>query len=79
MTVVTRDRTRCPKCGDRVLPLAAGCAICGADLDTARFDRGPSPLQRLGSWFGAISFGPTVSFPAFLAVLVLGYLALRFL
>lgn len=42
-----RDRTRCPQCGERVMPFAAGCAVCGADLDTARFDSGPSLLQIL--------------------------------
>jgi uncharacterized protein (DUF983 family) len=78
MAVVGRDRSRCPNCGERVLPLAAGCAICGADLDTARFDRGPSLLQRLGSWFGAISFGPRVSGTTLVIVLVLGYLFLQF-
>jgi hypothetical protein len=61
------------------MPLAAGCALCGADLDTARFDGGPSLLQRLGSWFGAISFGPTVSIPALLVAAGIGYLLLQFL
>lgn len=26
----------CPDCGERVSPFAAGCAICGADLDAHR-------------------------------------------
>lgn len=26
----------CPNCGERVSPFAAGCAICGADLDAHR-------------------------------------------
>jgi uncharacterized protein (DUF983 family) len=69
----SRDRSRCPQCGERVLPFAAGCAICGADLDIARFDSGPSLLQRLGSWFGAISFGPTLSIPALLVALGVAY------
>jgi uncharacterized protein (DUF983 family) len=79
MALISRDPGRCPECGERVLPFAAGCAICGAELDTARYDRGPSLVQRLGSWFGALSLGTTVSFPALLAVLALGYLAMRFL
>jgi uncharacterized protein (DUF983 family) len=58
---VPRDRTRCPNCGERVLPFAAGCAVCGADLDTTRFDSGPSIFNRIGSWISAIGFGPTVS------------------
>jgi Domain of unknown function (DUF1963) len=35
----SRDRTRCPQCGGHVSSFAAGCAICGADLDIRRFDR----------------------------------------
>jgi predicted amidophosphoribosyltransferase len=79
MRAMARDPSRCPNCGERVLPLAAGCAICGADLDTTRFDRGPSLLQRAGSWFGAMSFGPRVSGATLVAVLVVGYLLLQFL
>jgi hypothetical protein len=26
----------CPSCGERVSPFAAGCALCGADLDARR-------------------------------------------
>ena len=79
MSAMSRDRTRCPNCGERVQPFAAGCAICGADLDTTRWDRGPSPLQRIGSWFGAISFGPSVGFGTLVAVVVIAYLAMTFL
>ena len=39
-------------------PYAAGCAVCGADLDTRRWDRGPSATNRVGSFFSALSFGP---------------------
>jgi hypothetical protein len=60
------------------MPFAAGCAICGAELDTTRFDTGPSVFQRIGSWFGALSFGPRMSGPAVLLALVLGYLAFYF-
>jgi predicted amidophosphoribosyltransferase len=35
----------CPQCGERVTPYAAGCALCGADLDPHR--RPPSLAQRL--------------------------------
>jgi hypothetical protein len=52
------DRSRCPNCREPVSPFAAGCAICGADLDTKRWDSGPGPLTRLGSWLSALSFGP---------------------
>jgi hypothetical protein len=73
---MARDRTRCPSCGERVLPFAAGCAICGTDLDPTRFDSGPSALQRVGSWFSSIGFGPTVSGTTLVAVLVIAYLFL---
>jgi predicted amidophosphoribosyltransferase len=76
---MARDRTRCPNCGERVLPLAAGCAICGADLDTKRFDRGPSLAQRVGSWFSANSFGPRVSVTTLVIGAVVAYLLLQFL
>jgi hypothetical protein len=31
---------RCPHCGERVSPFAAGCALCGASLDPRRHQRG---------------------------------------
>jgi hypothetical protein len=31
-----RAITKCPQCGANVSPFAAGCAICGADLERAR-------------------------------------------
>lgn len=71
-----RDRTRCPNCGERVMPFAAGCAICGADLDTTRFDGGPSILNQIGSWFSAIGFGPRLSGATLIAILVIAYLLL---
>jgi hypothetical protein len=44
--------------GARV-PLAAGCAVCGADLDTARWDKGPGLGNRIGSTLTAFTFrGP---------------------
>jgi hypothetical protein len=58
------------------MPFAAGCSICGADLDLKRFDSGPSPLQRAGSWFNAISFGAAL--PPVLIALVVGVLLLYF-
>ena len=42
-------------------PFAAGCAICGTDLDTNRWDSGPGPLARVGSWLSAFSYGPSKS------------------
>jgi hypothetical protein len=52
------DRSRCPNCREPVSPYAAGCAICGADLDPKRWDSGPGVLNRIGSWLSALSFGP---------------------
>jgi predicted amidophosphoribosyltransferase len=41
----------CPSCGERVTPFAAGCAICGAELDPARWDNPPATrLGRLRAW-----------------------------
>jgi hypothetical protein len=70
------DRSRCPNCGERVQPFAAGCAICGADLDTTRWDTGPSVVQRVGSWFTSIGFGPALSGGTVVAVLVIVYVFL---
>ncbi len=64
------DRSRCPGCGERVSPFAAGCAICGADLDTRRWDTGPGRLKRADSWLAGISFGPQRRVPPW-AVLIL--------
>jgi hypothetical protein len=46
-----------------VSPYAAGCAICGADLDHKRWDTGPSGLNRVGSWLSALSMGPSKGGP----------------
>ena len=70
--VAVADRSRCPQCGERVQPFAAGCAICGADLDTKRWDKGPSLPQRIGSWFSALTFGAAV--PPFVVAIVVGFL-----
>lgn len=50
------DRSRCPNCGERVSPFAAGCAVCGADLDTARWDDGPGLGNRIGSTLSAFTY-----------------------
>ena len=44
-------------------PFAAGCAVCGTDLDTKRWDTGPSGLNRVGSWLSALSLGPSKGGP----------------
>ena len=53
------DRSRCPNCKERVSPYAAGCAVCGADLDPSRWDKGPSLGNRIGSTLTALTYkGP---------------------
>jgi DNA-directed RNA polymerase subunit RPC12/RpoP len=44
--MIFHDPNRCPKCGERVTPYAAGCAICGAELDAKRWQTPPSRFQR---------------------------------
>src|SRR3954464_7443894 len=53
MLSMPRAISRCPRCGEPVTPYAAGCAICGADIEGARRARAervlPSvPPIRLG-------------------------------
>jgi hypothetical protein len=37
---------RCPQCGEPVTPFAAGCAVCGFDLEAWRRERAASPVAR---------------------------------
>lgn len=39
----------CPGCHERVSAFAAGCAICGADLDPRRAQRPPTLGRRLAA------------------------------
>jgi hypothetical protein len=39
----------CPQCGERVTPYAAGCALCGADLDPKRWQKPASAGQKLST------------------------------
>ena len=41
------DPGHCPTCGERVTPFAAGCALCGAELDPRRWQPRPSLVRRL--------------------------------
>ena len=70
-----RDRSKCPNCGERVSPYAAGCAVCGADLDPSRWDSGPSVGNRVGSLFSAISMGG-YGFRFLAAALVVAFLVI---
>jgi predicted amidophosphoribosyltransferase len=40
------DPARCPNCGQRVTPYAAGCSLCGASLDPKRRQLPPGLLHR---------------------------------
>lgn len=61
-----RSINRCPNCNEPVSPFAAGCAICGADLEQARRQLAARKAQRpalpnmpsvsLGSASGAIDW-----------------------
>jgi hypothetical protein len=45
------DPARCPNCGERVMPYAAGCWLCGAALDPVLWQRPPGLLDRaLAHW-----------------------------
>jgi hypothetical protein len=43
---VAPDR-RCPQCGEPVTPFAAGCAVCGFDLEAWRREKAASPVSRV--------------------------------
>lgn len=70
-----RDPNLCPRCDTRVSPFAAGCAVCGADLDAARHHGRPrrrSPLDRLPDAVRGVERS------AVMAVLAVGALVLLF-
>ena len=47
----------CPQCGERVTPFAAGCALCGADLDPRRWQRPPSVSGGIASTVDSVAHG----------------------
>lgn len=71
-----RAVTHCPNCGQRVTPFAAGCAVCGADLEAARAARSAKRRIELprARWYGGASAG-RVDW-AHLAIAVLAALAI---
>ncbi|MEA2361974.1 MAG: hypothetical protein QOD71_1119 [Thermoleophilaceae bacterium] len=46
MGCVPRAVSKCPKCGEPVSPFAAGCAICGTDLEAARAELAAKRARR---------------------------------
>lgn len=55
---MARELTKCPQCGERVSPFAAGCALCGANLEAAR--RAASMHPRRGFELPRIPTGPSL-------------------
>jgi hypothetical protein len=51
---------RCPNCGEPVSAFAAGCAICGADLEAARRKQERNPVLRVQRGAGALRPAPGV-------------------
>ena len=74
---------RCPNCGEPVSQFAAGCAVCGTDLEAARAQRArprvpvPVPQPRLPYdwWLYLATFAAALFFP--LLGLLLAFLAGR--
>jgi hypothetical protein len=46
MVSVPRAISKCPKCGEPVSPFAAGCAICGTNLEAARAELAAKRARR---------------------------------
>jgi hypothetical protein len=46
MVSVPRAISKCPKCGEPVSPFAAGCAICGTNLEAARAELAATRARR---------------------------------
>jgi predicted amidophosphoribosyltransferase len=54
----------CPNCGERVTPFAAGCALCGAELDPRRAQAPPRVGQRVRSaWRARPRLLPRIPMP----------------
>ena len=54
----------CPNCGEPVSAFAAGCAICGAELDPERAAGPRSIRERAGSaWRAKPRLLPRIPFP----------------
>jgi hypothetical protein len=82
---VPRAISKCPKCREPVTPFAAGCAVCGTDLEAARADLAarrakrphlPGGVPRLGD--DALRIGVTVLaalFSPLMGAILAGYFA----
>jgi hypothetical protein len=67
------QRNRCPDCGRPVSPFAAGCAICGADLDAHRRRIGETPSRPSFRTGIPVTYGDTTDLV--IATVVMGLLA----
>ena len=65
---------KCPTCGEPVSQFAAGCAICGTDLETARAEHRARPTARAEEFGRRLRPSPS-STDTFVLVL-LGFLVL---
>ena len=81
---MARAISKCPNCGEPVTPFAAGCAICGFDLESARAARArrSAPvgrhvtMPRLGDDALRIAIAVLVTIAApFFGVLLTGFFA----
>ena len=70
---MARAISKCPNCGEPVTPFAAGCAICGFDLETARAARArrSAPVDRIGRHVTM----PRLGDAPFFGVLLTGFFA----
>ena len=68
--------TRCPQCREHVSPYAAGCALCGAELDPDRTRHVPLS-RRIGSAWDAFGVRTDLIVVAIVILVVISYLAAR--
>jgi hypothetical protein len=62
---------RCPQCGETVSQFAAGCAICGADLEAARREQARKRAARPALLRGGVRLPRLPGVPDALLTLVL--------
>ncbi len=64
---------RCPGCGEHVSPFAAGCAVCGAELDPDRTRHVPLS-RRIGSAWDAFGVRTELVVLAIVVIVLVSYL-----
>ena len=53
--MLRRGPHTCPKCGERVSAFAAGCALCGAELDPTRGKAPATAAERVRRHLGSLT------------------------